>query len=51
MWHALVVRRGRVEAAVRECEEVREEAEDGRQHQVGERLGEDAPHEDDEDAW
>ena len=41
-----VVRRGRVEAAVREREGVREEAERGWEDEVAERLGDDAPHED-----
>ena len=45
-----VVRRGRVEAAVREREEVREEAERGREDEVAERLGDDAPHENRQDA-
>lgn len=44
-----VVRRGRVEAAVGEREEVREEAEGGREGEVAERLRDDAPDEDRQD--
>lgn len=49
-WDARVVRRGRIEAAMRECECVREQSEDRRQHEVEDALGEDTPDEDDQDA-